>query len=455
MLTIDDLHDYQRLCVAKLVDNPFFLLLLSCGLGKTVIVLTALNILMYENFEISKAIVFCPIRVAAVWKNEAESEWAHLKGLRISVAIGTAKERMAALKKDADIYILNYENIPWLVEKSGLSFDYDVCVLDEISRMKNWNAKRVRSFMKVRPFLKRVIGLTATPTSNGLMDLFSIVRCIDMGERLGRRIGFYRLDFFKPDKMNGPIVYSYKPLPGAEEEIYRRIGDIAISMKSTEVLENMPELICTEYKVKLSDDERKLYDEMKKDLMLSLPEKEVTSANAAVLVNKLSQISSGAIYSDSGEVIEIHNRKLDALEDIIEGMNGQPLLVVYWFRHDYERIAKRLDELGVTYERLNSDESIERWNRKELTVGLAQPQSVGMGVNLQHGSDTECWFTPCWSYDLYTQMVDRVFRQGQKAGTVVIQHIITEDSIDERIMKALSQKAVTQDALIEAVKASL
>ncbi|MCR5488369.1 MAG: DEAD/DEAH box helicase [Lachnospiraceae bacterium] len=453
MLTIDDLHDYQRLCVARLVENPLFLLLLSCGLGKTVIVLTALNILMYERFEISRVIVFCPIRVAAVWKSEAES-WSHLGGLRVSVAIGTARERTEALKKDADIYVLNYENTPWLVEKSGLPFDYDVCVLDEISRMKNWNAKRVRSFMKVRPFLKRVIGLTATPTSNGLMDLFSIVRCVDMGVRLGRRIGSYRLDFFKPDKMNGPIVYSYKPLPGAEEEIYRRISDIAISMKSTEMLK-MPELISTEYKVQLSDDERGVYDEMKKDLMISIPDKEVTSANAAVLVNKLAQISNGAIYSDSGEVIEIHSKKLDALEDIIEGMNGQPLLVAYWFKHDLTRIAKRLDELGVTYERLNSDQSIERWNRQELTVGLAQPQSVGHGVNLQKGGNTICWFGPCWSYDLYTQMTDRIFRQGQEAGTVIVQHIITEDSIDERIMKALSQKEMTQDALIEAVKASL
>lgn len=453
MLTIDDLHDYQRLCVEKLIVNPLFALLLSCGLGKTIIVLTALNALMFEKFEISKVIVFCPIRVAAVWKKESES-WSHLKGLRVSVAIGTAKERTEALKRDADIYILNYENIPWLVEKSGLPFGYDVCVLDEISRMKNWNAKRVRSFMKVRPFLKRVIGLTATPTSNGLMDLFSILRCIDMGERLGRRIGSYRLDFFKPDKMNGAIVYSYKPLPGAEEEIYRRISDITISMKSTEMLK-MPELISTEYKARLSDDERQLYDEMKKNLVLSLSDKEVTSANAAVLVNKLSQISNGAIYSDSGEVIEIHSRKLDALEDIIEGMNGQPLLVVYWFKHDYTRIAKRLDELGVAYERLNSDESIERWNRKELAVGLAQPQSVGHGVNLQAGSNSMCWFGLCWSYDLYTQMVDRLFRQGQKAGCVIVQHIITEDSIDERIMKALSQKAITQDALIEAVKATL
>ena len=293
------------------------------------ITLTAIEKLMYQEFEVRKPLIIAPLRVARdTWPAEIQ-KWDHLEGMTWSVITGTAQERLAALRKKADIYIINRENVQWLVEQSGMPFDYDMLVIDELSSFKSWQAKRFKALMKVRPFVKRVVGLTGTPTSGGLMDLFAEFRLLDLGQRLGRFIGQYRNTFFRPDRVNGPIVYSYKPLPGAEEEIYRRIGDITISMKACGHLK-MPELITTNYEVEMSPAEQKAYEAMKEELVLSLPDGEVTAANAAVLTGKLLQMSSGAIYSDDGSVIHIHDRKLDALDDIIEGMNGRPLRVGYW-----------------------------------------------------------------------------------------------------------------------------
>ena len=335
-----------------------------------------------------------------------------------------------------------------------MPFDYDMLVIDELSSFKSWQAKRFKALMKVRPFVKRVVGLTGTPSSNGLMDLFAEFRLLDKGERLGRFIGQYRNAFFTPDRMNGPIVYSYRPLPGAEEEIYRRIGDITISMKACRHLK-MPELITTNYEVSMSPAEKDVYEEMKQDLILSLPDGEVTAANAAVLTGKLLQLASGAIYTDDGSTVRIHDRKLDALEDIIEGMNGRPLLVGYWFKHDYDRIAQRLTETGIPFERLDSEASLKRWNAGKILVGLAHPASTGHGLNLQEGGNTICWFSPTWSLELYQQMNARLFRQGQKAETVVITHIVTKGTVDARVLKALAEKDRIQEALIDAVKAEV
>lgn len=366
--------------------------------------------------------------------------------------MGNADERRAALTRKADIYIINRENVQWLVENTR--FDYDTVVIDELSSFKNHQAKRFRALMKVRPKVKRIVGLTGTPTANGLMDLWAEFRLLDMGQRLGRFIGQYRTAYFKPDKMNGQIVYSYKPLPGAEEKIYERISDITISMKAADHL-RMPELISTNRAVRLSDDEEKAYGNMRKELVLQLPDGEVTAASAAALSGKLCQMANGAVYTDSGDIVKLHDRKLDALEDIVESMNGRPLLVAYWFKHDLDRISERLHKLHIPFSRLDTENSIRRWNSGELPVALIHPASAGHGLNLQSGGSTLVWFGLTWSLELYQQTVARLWRQGQKSGTVVVQHIVTEGTIDEQILRALKNKDKTQTALIEAVKANL
>lgn len=446
----EDLHEYQNYSVDFIKKNPIVALLLSCGLGKTVTTLTAINDLMFDDFEISKVLVVCPLRVGSVWKNEVEG-WEHLNGLRISVAIGTREERLKALNADADIYVINRENLQWLIEKSGVPFAYDMVVLDELSSFKNWQSKRFKAFMKVRPMVKRVVGLTGTPTSNGLMDLFAEFKCLDMGKRLGRLIGQYRDTFFTPGKSNGNIVYTYNLKPGAKDEIYRRIGDITISMEAKDHLK-MPSLVNSYYQVKMDHKEYKHYARLANEMTVELPKGEVTAANAAVLCGKLTQMANGAIYVSDGVQEVIHDRKLDALEDIIESANGQPVLVAYWFKHDLERIKKRLDELGYHYGRINSDENIRKWNNREFEVGLIHPASAGHGLNLQKGGNIMVWFGMTWSLELYQQTIARLWRQGQTSGTVSNIHIVTEHTIDARITNALKCKDMTQKSLIEAVK---
>lgn len=387
------------------------------------------------------------------WPAEVD-KWDHLKNLIISTAVGTEEERLTALKAKADIYIINRENVQWLVEKSGLTFNYDTVVIDELSSFKNGQAKRFKSLMTVRPRVKRIIGLTGTPASNGLMDLWAEFRMLDMGQRLGRYISHYRNEYFTPDKRNGMVVFNYKPLPGAEERIYEKISDMTISMKATDLI-RMPELISSEYMVHLSEKERERYDALKNDLVLALPDGEITAANAASLTNKLTQMANGSVYADDGSVTHIHDRKLDALEDLIEAANGKPVLVAYWFRHDLERIKERLHSLHIPFSEMDKADSIRRWNNGEIPVGLIHPASAGHGLNLQSGGSTIIWFGLTWSLELYQQTNARLWRQGQESKTVVLQHIVTEDTIDQRILKALLQKDVTQQCLIDAVKADL
>ena len=447
-------HEYQRYATEYIEAHPVAAVLLDMGLGKTSITLTALNNLLFDSFEVRRILVIAPLRVARnTWGAEIE-KWDHLKGLRYSVAVGTETERMAALRKKADIYLINRENVQWLISESGIPFDFDMVVVDELSSFKNHQTKRFRALMKVRPKVKRIVGLTGTPSSNGLMDLWAEFRLLDMGERLGRFIGQYRTSYFRPDKQNGQVVFSYKPLPGAEKQIYGKISDITISMKSTDHLQ-MPELINSRYTVYLSEQEDSRYADLKKDLVLQLPDGEITAANAASLSGKLSQMANGAVYTDAGETVAIHERKLDALEDIIEAANGKPVLVAYWFRHDLERITERLHKLKIPCSRLDTDGSIRKWNAGEIPVALIHPASAGHGLNLQSGGNTLVWFGLTWSLELYQQTVARLWRQGQESETVVVQHIITEGTIDERIMKALSEKDTTQAALIDAVKADL
>lgn len=448
-------HDYQKYAIEYIKEHPVAAVILAMGMGKTSITLTAIEELMYDSFEISKVLIIAPLRVAStVWSDEIE-QWEHLNHLTYSKILGTEKERLAAVRKQADIYLVNRENLQWLIEKSGMPFDYDMVVIDELSSFKSWSSKRFKAFMKVRPKVKRVVGLTGTPSSNGLMDLFAEFKALDMGERLGRFITQYRTNYFRPDKMNGQIVYSYKLLPGAEERIYQKISDITISMKAMDHLK-MPELINTRYPVYMDEKEKQSYEDMKNDLVLPyMEEDEITAANAAALSGKLCQMANGAVYTDSKEVCHIHDRKLDALEDIIEAANGNPILVAYWFQHDLERITERLQKLKVDHARLTTEDSIRKWNKGEIAVGLIHPASAGHGLNLQKGGSTLVWFGLTWSLELYQQTVARLWRQGQTANTVVIQHIITEGTIDERILKALSEKDGTQSALIDAVKAEV
>jgi Superfamily II DNA/RNA helicases, SNF2 family len=447
-------HSYQKYAIDYIEEHPISAVLLDMGLGKTSIALTALNDLLFDSFEAHRILVIAPLRVARdTWPAEAD-KWDHLQNLICSVAVGTEVERHAALIKPADIYVINRENVQWLIEDSKLPFTFDTVVVDELSSFKNYQAKRFRSLMKVRPTVKRIIGLTGTPSANGLMDLWAEFRLLDMGARLGRFISHYRLEYFQPDKRNGQVIFSYKPLPGAEQRIYDRISDITISMRSTDLL-IMPELVSSEYTVRLSDEEREGYDGLKQDLVLQLPDGEITAANAAALTGKLSQMANGAIYTDDGGIVNLHDKKLDALEDIIEAASGKPLLVAYWFKHDLARITERLQKLHVPFSKLDSSESIKRWNNGELPVALIHPASAGHGLNLQGGGSCIVWFGLTWSLELYQQTNARLWRQGQNAETVVVQHIVTKGTIDERILKVLSKKDSTQAALIEAVKADL
>ena len=442
-------HDYQSYAIDYIKTHPAAAVLLDMGLGKTVISLTAIADLLFDSFEAHRILVVAPLRVARdTWPAEIE-KWEHLQHLTYSVVLGTPKERRAALMAGADITIINRENLQWLIESSGFPFDYDMVVIDELSSFKNHKSKRFQALMKVRPKVKRIIGLTGTPSSNGLMDLWAEFKLLDMGQRLGRFITQYRNDYFLPDKRNGQIIYSYKPMPYAEDAIYRKISDMTISMKSTDHLK-MPELVSSRYEVKLSEAEAQRYEDLKQELILQLPEGEVTAANAASLTGKLVQLANGAIYNDDGDTVEFHSAKLDALEDLIEAANGKPLLVAYWFKHDLQRIKQRFDVREI-----KSSKDITDWNKGNIPVAVIHPASAGHGLNLQAGGSTLIWFGLTWSLELYQQTNARLWRQGQTAGTVVIQHIVTKGTIDERILKALSLKELTQNSLIDAVKANL
>ena len=442
-------HDYQAYAIDYIETHPVATVFLDMGLGKTSITLTAISNLLFDSFEVHRVLIIAPLRVARdTWTAEVD-KWDHLQNLICSVAVGTEAQRRAAFMRPADIYIINRENVQWLVEESGIPFTFDMIVIDELSSFKNHNTKRFKSMLKVRPKVNRIVGLTGTPASNGLMDLWAEFRILDMGQRLGRFITKYRTDYFMPDKRNGQIIYTYKPLPYAEDAIYRQISDITISMKSTDHLQ-MPELINSEYTVQLSEDEQKHYAELKQELVLTLEDGEITAANAASLSGKLSQMANGAIYDDNGEVIQIHDRKLDALEDIIEAANGKPILVAYWFKHDLERIRERF-----TVREIKTSRDIADWNQGKIPVAVIHPASAGHGLNLQSGGSTLVWFGLTWSLELYQQANARLWRQGQKDQTVVIHHIITKNTIDERIMSALQKKERAQSALIDAVKADL
>lgn len=441
-------HEYQSYATEFILSHPISAVFLEMGLGKSVITLSAIFDLCLDSFLVCKVLVIAPLRVARdTWPAEI-NKWDHLKGLSYSVAVGTEKERIDALKKQSTVYIINRENVDWLVHKSGIPFHFDMVVIDELSSFKSYGAKRFKSLLKVRPSVKRIVGLTGTPSSNGLMDLWAEFRILDLGQRLGRYISHYRNTYFKPDKRNAQIIFSYKPLPGAEDEIYKQISDITISMKSTDYL-TMPEFVSNQVFVTLSEKEWKVYSDFKEDMVANLGDEEIDAVNAAVLSGKLLQMANGAVYDSENKAHVIHDKKLDALEDLIEGANGKPVLVAYWYKHDLERIKERFP-----VRQIQSSKDIEDWNNGKIPIAVIHPASAGHGLNLQSGGSTLIWYGLTWSLEMYQQTNARLYRQGQK-DTVIVHHIITKNTIDEDVLLALTKKEKTQDALIDAVKANL
>lgn len=440
-------HDYQQYAKNFILAHPACCLMLDMGLGKTIITLSALWLMALDSFDIGKILVIAPKRVAeSTWPKEL-AKWEHLTGLSYSLVLGNKKQREEALREKASVYIINRENVAWLVQNQG--WDFDTVVIDELSSFKSNQAERFKALKKVRPMVQRVIGLTGTPAPNSLLDLWPQMFLLDLGQRLGSFIGAYRERFFLPDKRNREIIYSYKPRDGAEEKIYELLSDICISMKAVDFLD-MPEKISNCIEVVLDQKEQKIYDEFQKEMCVSLGnEEELDAMNAAGLSNKLLQMANGAVYGENKKVLYIHDKKLDVLEDLIEAANGKPILVAYWYKHDLARIRERFEIRTIDMEK-----DIDDWNAGKIPVALIHPASAGHGLNLQEGGSTVVWFGLTWSLELYQQLNARLWRQGQK-NTVVIQHIVTRGTHDEDVMKALEAKDTRQLALIEAVKARI
>ena len=442
----DDMHEYQNYCVQKIIEKNIFALLLDMGLGKSVITLTAIVELMHNYFEVSKVLIIAPLRVARdTWSNECE-KWEHLKDIKISKILGTVSERKVAILKKADIYIVNRENIEWLIENHN--WDFDMVVIDELSSFKSYQAKRFKALRKVRPKIKRIIGLTGTPAPNSLMDLWAEINVLDMGERLERFIGRYRDRYFIPDKRNGQIVFSYKLKENAEDDIYEKISDICISMKAHDYLK-MPECVFNKVEVYMNEKESMLYKKLEDDMILPFKDGDIDAVNAAALSNKLLQLANGAVYDENSKVRVIHDKKLEALEDLIESVKGKSVLIFYSYKHDKERITKRFKAGEI-----NTSEDINLWNNGKMKIAIAHPASTGHGLNLQSGGSIVIWFGLTWSLELYEQANARLYRQGQKE-TVVIHHIICSGTIDEQVAKALEKKQIGQNELINAVKARI
>jgi len=453
-----ELHNYQKYCVDFIVSHPSCALLLDMGLGKTVTTLTAIKKLAYELKEVRKVLVVAPLRVARdTWPTEM-GKWEHLRGIPYSVIVGNRKERVEAIERKALLYFINRENTEFLVRyyhDQKRRWDFDMVVIDELSSFKSPQAKRFKALRSVRPLVKRWVGLTGTPASNGLIDLWAEMYLLDGGERLGRFISRFRDAYFRPSQYNPQtnIVYKYAPLPGAEEKIYGKIADITVSMKARDYL-RMPSLITTARTVEMSEAEREKYDTLKRELVLELDGSDVDAKNAASLAGKLLQIANGSVYDENHDVAVIHGRKLEALEDLVEEANGQSVLVSYWFRHDLTSILAAAKKWGVDAREIRSSEDIKDWNAGRIPLGLIHPMSAGHGLNLQDGGHIMVWYGLTWSLELYQQTNARLYRQGQKH-VVTIHHIVCKGTIDEQVLRAIKEKDATQERLIEAVKAEL
>lgn len=444
-------HEYQEYAKQKLIELPEAGLFLDMGLGKTVTTLTAINELMYDRFEISRVLVIAPKRVAEdTWTTETE-KWDHLQHLKVSRVLGSQKDRTEALVAEADIYVINRENVVWLVEQYRKDWPFDMVVVDELSSFKSSQAKRFKALKQIRPLVSRFVGLTGTPTPNGLLDLWPQMYLIDRGERLGKTVTGYRDRYFYPGKSNGYVVYSYEPKSGAEQAIQERISDICISMKASDYLQ-MPELTVNDIPVRLSDDELERYRELEREKLMEIDGEQITALNAAAVYNKLLQMANGSVYTDDGSVAELHGRKMEALEEILETANGQPVLVFYNYRHDYGRLVKVFRKYHPRT--LKGQADIREWNEGKIPLLLAQPASMGHGLNLQAGGHIIVWFGLNWSLELYQQANARLYRQGQKKG-VIIHRLVAKGTVDEEVIRRLESKDATQESLLESLKARI
>ena len=442
-------HEYQKMAIEKIYETPRCGLFLEMGLGKTVITLTALEDMIYNSFEVGKVLVIAPLRVAEdTWSRES-AKWEHLKHLRISKILGTPSQRRAALAAEADIYIINRENVVWLCDELSVAggWFFDTVVIDELSSFKSPKAQRFKALRKYITRSRRVIGLTGTPAPNGLIDLWSQIYLLDGGERLGRTVTGYRERFFLPDKRNQTTIFSYKPKEGADKAIWDRLSDICVSMRAEDWL-TLPERIDNVVTVRMTDKQRAAYEKFEREQYIQFIEGEVTAVSAAALTNKLLQYSNGAMYKADGDYIETCEGKLDALEDIIEAANGKPVLCFYSYKHDLERIQKRFPNAV----KLDNAEDIENWNNGRIELLLAHPAGAGHGLNLQAGGNIIVWFGLTWSLELYQQANARLYRQGQE-NAVVIHHLLTEQTVDERVYQSLQGKGEVQDELLDALKA--
>ena len=444
-------HEYQKYAIDRLVELQESGLFLDMGLGKTTITLTAIDELMYDRFQISRVLVIAPKRVAEdTWTTEA-GKWDHLQHLKISRVLGSQKERLRALDQNADIYVINRENVVWLVDTCQKEWPFDMVVVDELSSFKSNQAGRFKSLRKVRPLIERFVGLTGTPSPNGLMDLWPQMYLIDRGERLGRTITGYRERYFYPAKSNGLVVYSYEPKPGAPEAIQKKISDICISMKAEDYLQ-MPELTVNDIQVKLHPAELDKYRELEREKLMELEGTQITALTAASVYNKLLQMANGGVYGDDGSTVEIHRRKLEALEEILEAACGNPVLVFYNYRHDYDRLAEAFK--GYNPRTLLSQQDIRDWNEGRIRLLLAQPASMGHGLNLQAGGHIIVWYGLNWSLELYQQANARLYRQGQRNG-VILHRLIASGTVDEDVIRRLEKKDETQEDLLKALNARL
>ena len=446
-------HGYQAYATNKIIEQKACGLFLECGMGKTVAALTAAAELLHDRFEVERVLVIAPLRVAEdTWSRECE-KWDHLRYLRIAKILGPEKERVRAVRTAADLYVINRENVEWLVGYHGKNWPYDMVVIDELSSFKSAKSKRFKALRKVRPLVSRIVGLTGTPAPNGLIDLWPQLYLLDQGERLGKTMTGYRERYFLPDKRNRNVIFSYKLKPDAEEAIYQRISDICVSMKAHDFLE-MPQRIDNVLEVRLSEPELAAYDQLERDALLSFPEGDIDAANAAALSNKLLQVANGAVYDEQGGVKKIHEQKLRALADLWESANGKPLLIFYAYKHDKERLREFFEQRGISARELNSSADIAEWNEGRIEVAVVHPASAGHGLNLQAGGNIIIWFGLTWSLELYQQANARLWRQGQRE-TVIIHHLVAKDTIDEAVMAALATKENVQAALMTAVQAKV
>lgn len=447
-------HQYQQYATQRILDTPYIALLLEMGLGKTVSTLTAIDLLLNDYFDAGRVLVIAPLRVADdTWAREVE-KWDHLRHLRISKILGSAAERRRALKADADIYVINRENVEWLVSELGTRWNFDTVVIDELSSFKNHQSKRFRALRRVRPMMKRVIGLTGTPAPNSLMDLWAPIYLLDQGERLGKTITGFRDRYFLPGERSGHVVYNWRQKKESEERIYEAISDIAVSMKAEDWLE-LPERIDRAISVKLSSKARDLYNKLEKELLLPFTDADVVANTAAVLSNKLLQMASGAVYDEDRGVKEIHEAKLDALEDIIEAANGKPVMVFYNFKHSLDRLQQRFPQARILRKGKDGNEDIRAWNNDEIPLLLLHPKSAGHGLNLQESScQTVVWYDQIWSLEEDQQANARVHRQGQTR-RIVVMRLVAEGTMDEEAVAALERKATGQEELMQAVKARI